>query len=215
MDRIFFVVIRRGKANAVLRKAKDCGIKKGTIFLSEGDLEHRIVDKLGLTETQKEIVMFSVPKDVCDSALEDIFLLLKKHKGIAFSIPFKPWHVTKDSQNVLSIMQEDIVSSHFCVMTIVDRGQGQFCVKTAQSAGALGATIIHGHGAGIPKNFYFPLAIEPQKDMVMIITEKENLDRIRQSIFLDLGLDEVGKGIIFTLPVCWHDNYFDTKKGKK
>ena len=52
--------------------------------------------------------------------------------------------------------------------------------------------MIHGRGAGIPTNFYFPLVIEPQKDIVMIITTRDKVSTIRERIFSDLELGKPG-----------------------
>ncbi len=75
----------------------------------------------------------------------------------------------------------------------------------------MGATVIHGRGAGIPTDFYFPLVIEPQKDMVMIITKKDNASLIRQRILSDLKLEKAGNGIIFTLPVNWTGGLLESR----
>jgi len=83
----------------------------------------------------------------------------------------------------------------------MDKGRSKECIKSARAAGAKGGTLIHGRGAGIPTDFYFPLVIEPQKDIVMIITTKDKLSTIRERIFSDLELGKAGHGIIFTLPI--------------
>ncbi|HPY56046.1 MAG TPA: hypothetical protein PK656_03440, partial [Sedimentibacter sp.] len=91
--------------------------------------------------------------------------------------------------------------SHYCIMTIVDKGKSKDCIKSAKAAGARGGTIMHGHGAGVPMDYYFPLIIEPQKDIVMVLTPKDNLTAIMDKIIADLELYKEGKGVIFALPV--------------
>ena len=39
IETLFFTVIDRGKANAVLHKAQECGAKGGTILLGEGTVQ--------------------------------------------------------------------------------------------------------------------------------------------------------------------------------
>jgi len=86
-------------------------------------------------------------------------------------------------------------------MTIVDKGKSRNCIKAARAAGAKGGTMIHGHGAGIPTDYYFPLVIEPRKDIVFIVTPKDKMIPIREKIFTDLELEKPGNGILFVLPV--------------
>lgn len=203
IDTMFFVVVSQGKANDVLRKAKDCGAKSGTIFLGEGTIQSKLLELLGLTEVHKEILMISSSNELCDKlhkTLSEEFMFYKKNKGIAFSIPFKRWQLQASGQELES-SPDDIIATHSCIMTIVDKGRGKACIKAARAAGAKGCTLIHARGAGIPAEFYFPLVIEPQKEILMIITTKEKAASIRNTIFSELELGKVGNGIIFTLPV--------------
>ena len=86
-------------------------------------------------------------------------------------------------------------------MTIIDKGKSNDCIKAAKAAGATGGTVMHGHGAGVPTDYYFPLIIEPQKDIVMVITVKDNVRPIKDRIVKELELYKEGNGIIFVLPV--------------
>lgn len=213
IDTLFFTVVDRGEANAVLRKAKECGATGGTIFLGEGTVQSKLLEKMGLTETHKEILMISASEELGDKLHETLsktFMFTKRNQGIAFSIPFKRWQL-QSSGSEQRIPHEKVNSSHFCIMTIVDKGKSKDCLKAARAAGAKGGTLIHGHGAGIPTDFYFPLVIEPQKDIVMLITTKEKVASISKRIFSDLELEKIGNGIIFILPVIRMSGLFEDR----
>lgn len=212
IDTLFFLIISRGKANVVLRKAKDCGAQGGTIFLGEGTVQNKLSDKLGLTEMHKEILMISSSNELSDKlhdTLSKEFMLCKRDKGIAFTIPFKRWPLQPFGEEKAS-PPDDIDAPFFCIITIVDKGRSKDCIKSARAAGARGGTLIHGRGAGIPTDFYFPLVIEPQKDIVMIITPRDKVAMIREKIFFDLELGKAGNGIIFTLPVSRATGLFES-----
>ncbi len=203
IDALFFVIVNRGKANAVLRKAQECGAVGGTIFLGEGTVQSKLLEMIGLTEIHKEILMISASDELCarlHQVISEEFMLNKRNRGMAFSIPFKRWQSQTVGQKH-RVLQEKISSPYLCIMTIVDKGRSKSCIKVAREAGAKGGTLIHGRGAGIPTDFYFPLVIEPQKDILMIITTKDEVSQIRGKIFTDLELAKAGNGIIFTLPV--------------
>nr|WP_246566297.1 P-II family nitrogen regulator [Tissierella simiarum] len=88
------------------------------------------------------------------------------------------------------------------IFTIVERGVGQEVVDIATSAGSRGATIINARGSGIHENtMFFSMNIEPEKEIVMIIIEKEKSDKIIKSIKETLQIDEPGKGIMFVMDV--------------
>lgn len=210
IDRLFFIIVSRGRANAILRKAKECGITGGTIFMSEGTIHNRLIDRLGLTDIHKETLMLSAAENLCEKLSKETYKLLNKDKGIAFSIPFMKWQL-KSNELEQTDAQSSEEPSLFCIIAVVDRGQSKVCLKAAKDFDAMSATVIHGHGAGTPIDFYAPLVIEPQKDVVMIITDRDKAHAIRERIFNDLGLDKAGNGIIFTLPVNWSYGIFDNK----
>lgn len=217
IDTLFFTVVDRGKANAVLRKAQECGAKGGTIFLGEGTVQSKLLEKIGLTESHKEILMISASNTLSDKLHEmvgDTFTLSKRNRGIAFSIPFKRWQLSAPGPEQTSSPKE-IPSSHFCIMTIVDKGKSKDCIKAARTAGARGGTTIHGHGAGTPTDFYFPLVIEPQKDIVIIITPQDKVIPIREKIFADLELEKPGNGILFVLPVTRTSGLFENRSEER
>lgn len=215
IETLFFVVVARGKANAILKKAQECGAAGGTIFLGEGTAPSKLLDTLGLTEVQKEILMISSTNELSDKLHEVAkaeFSFTKRNKGIAFTIPFQQRKLKPGIQEEISVPDDtDIpdISPYSCIVTIVDKGRSKACINAARAAGANGGTIIHGRGAGIPTDFYFPLVIEPQKDIVMIITAKEKTSQICERIFSELELDRTGNGIVFTLPVSQATGLFE------
>ncbi len=217
MDTMFFAVVDRGKANAVLRKAQECGATGGTIFLGEGTIDSRLLETIELAETHKEILMISVSAELCNKLHEmvgETFMFSKRNRGIAFSIPFRrrqlqPSAAEQDSP------PKNINTSHYCIFTIVDKGSSKDCLKAAWNAGARGGTLVHGRGAGIPTEFYFPLVIEPQKDIVMIITTKDKVEPIRNRISSELELEKPGKGILFILPVFKTSGLFENGSAER
>lgn len=200
-DKLFFAVVERGKANRLLHMAQECGTKGGTIFLGEGTMQSRLLDKLGINEIHKEILMTAVPEGVSDRLYETLsreFKLHRKFTGIAFSTPFRRWSPEAHSLPALDRAEN---APYRCLMTVLDKGRGHDCMKVARAAGAGGGTIIHGHGAGVPRDFYFPLMIEPQKDVLMIVAPSPKAPAIRSAIYRGMELDKPGNGIVFTLPV--------------
>jgi nitrogen regulatory protein PII len=210
-------VVNRGKANEVLSKAHEFGATGGTIFLGEGTVQsNRLLNILGLNEAQKEILMIECTEQICSDIhdkLSEHFMFSKKNKGIAFSIPFVRWKL-KSNEEENRELHRDFNSSHFCIMTIVDKGRSKDCIKAAKSAGAKGGTIMHGHGAGVPTDYYFPLIIEPQKDIVVILTSKDSVTAIKDRIIEELELYKKGNGVIFVLPVIKMSGLVESKEVK-
>lgn len=208
-------MVNRGKANEVLNKAQECGATGGTIFLGEGTVQaNKLTEILGLNEAQKEIVMIATTDDICadiQEKLNEHFKFSKKNRGIAFSVPFVRWKL-KLNEEEKSKIHRDFNPSHFCIMTIVDKGKSKDCINAAKAAGARGGTVMHGHGAGVPTDYYYPLIIEPQKDVVMVLTSKDNVFKIKDRIIKDLELYKEGSGVIFILPVIKMSGLLENKE---
>lgn len=216
IDTLFFTIISRGKANAVLSKAEECGAAGGTIFLGEGTVQSKLLERLGLIETPKEVLMISTSEELSDclhDALSETFS--KRNNGIAFTVPFRR-HKLNVSEEEQENPEKEHIHLYDCIITIVDKGRSRDCIKAARTAGSNGGTLVHGHGAGIPTDFYYPLLIEPQKDIVFNISPRDKSNAIREEIISELELEKTGNGIIFTLPIVRVSGlYEDRTKGRK
>ncbi len=198
----------------ILRQAKACGVTAATIFLAQNVIPNTLAEKLGLADLHKELLMLSVSDPDCE-ALHRLFdaqaPASKKAKPLVFSIPFKAWPLSDHGQHEHRFFSSDQVTHH-CIITIVDQGRGKACIRAARAAGVRDALLIHGRGAGVPADYYFPLVIEPQKDIIMVLAATDRLTLIRDRIFTDLGLDQVGSGILFTLPVDRPRGLFENRQ---
>ncbi|MHC1785590.1 MAG: hypothetical protein AB9880_00790 [Christensenellales bacterium] len=201
-DTLFFAIVNRGKANRLLHMAQAVGAKGGTVFLGEGTLPSRLFDILGINETLKEVLMMAVPDGVSDrlyAMLREEFKLHKRFKGIAFSVPYHQWK--PDQEPASWVLPRPDHPAYLCLFSVLDEGRGAECMAVARRAGAQGGTIVRARGAGTPQNFYFPLIIEPKKEIVMILAPGGTAGTVREAIYTGMGLDKPGGGIIFGLPV--------------
>ncbi|MDD2562408.1 MAG: hypothetical protein PHP07_10550 [Eubacteriales bacterium] len=201
-DALFFAVVDRGKAGDLLHWAREKGVAGGTIFAGEGTNPSPILSFLGISEVHKEVLMLGVTQDLSQqlfTAMKDEFRMDKRYKGIAFVVPFRQWlpDAPPKGEGYDRAKQPPFV----CLITIVDKGKGELLMEVARKAGARGGTIVHAHGAGVPQDIYFPLLIEPQKDMVFIVDSRVRTQPIQDAIYREMGLEEQNKGIVIALPV--------------
>lgn len=76
-------------------------------------------------------------------------------------------------------------------------------IEAAQKAGSKGGTIINARGSGIHETQkLFNMDIEPEKEVVLILSESKTTDSIVNSIRECLKIEEPGKGILFVLNVA-------------
>jgi nitrogen regulatory protein PII len=102
------------------------------------------------------------------------------------------------------------------IMTIVDRGKAEEVVDAAIEAGAPGGTIINGRGSGIHETQkVFSMFIEPEKEIIMIISPKDRTRKIVDSIRISLKMDQPGNGMVFVQSVNQVYGLYDEEKDER
>jgi len=88
------------------------------------------------------------------------------------------------------------------ILTIVNRGFADLVMEAAKNVGARGGTVVHARGTGVAEaEKFFGIIVQPEKELVLILTEREKKNAIMTAICTHGELKEVGKGICFSLPV--------------
>ena len=88
------------------------------------------------------------------------------------------------------------------ICCIVNEGSSDTVMDVAKAAGATGGTILRARGtANKDAEQYFKITIDPQKEMVMILTPIALKEAIMHALYTKAGLNAPGQGITFSLPV--------------
>ena len=85
------------------------------------------------------------------------------------------------------------------IVTIVNKGKSGKVLDVAHGAGAVGGTVLFGHGSAV--RLLLGISIDPEKEIVFIITEAEKAQRILDAIVKELQLDRPHKGIAFIISI--------------
>jgi len=88
------------------------------------------------------------------------------------------------------------------IITIVNKGYALDVINASKNAGAEGGTIINGRGSGIHETAkIFGIPIEPEKEIILILLDKNITNKVLESITKEAKLDTPGKGIAFVIDV--------------
>lgn len=88
------------------------------------------------------------------------------------------------------------------IVTIVNKGDSERVVEASRKSGAEGGTILSGRGTGIHERAkLFGLTIEPEKELVLTLIDRELSVEVLAAIVDEIGLDQPGKGIAFVIKV--------------
>lgn len=91
---------------------------------------------------------------------------------------------------------------HEVIFCIVNAGFSDTVMEAAKEAGARGGTILNARGtANKQAESFFHIAIQPEKEIVMILVDSKIKDDVLHALYQKAGLDTMGQGIAFSLPV--------------
>lgn len=83
------------------------------------------------------------------------------------------------------------------IFVIVYKGNAELVIEAANKAGSKGGTIINARGAGTHETAkVFAMDIEPEKEIVLILSEVESTQKIVDAINAELKIEEPGNGIV-------------------
>ena len=89
------------------------------------------------------------------------------------------------------------------IVVIVNQGFEEEVMEAARNAGARGGTIFNARGTANAQDEvkFLGVTLHPDKEIVFILTDKEERNSIMEAIKKSSGLSTPGAGILFTLPV--------------
>lgn len=177
-----------------------------------GTASRSMLDFFGLAETEKNISMSLIP-DFMEvkifNKLNEYMKLRDVGNGIAFSVP-----LSSSSQYIKEAfkqkegekMEENKYMSHdkkyHLLVTIVAEGYSEKVMNAAKKCGANGGTLIKGRELGGKNSFkFFNMTMEPEKDIVLIVCEEKEKNKIMESILEKTGIKKESMGMCISLPI--------------
>ncbi|WP_368652782.1 P-II family nitrogen regulator [Ornithinibacillus sp. 4-3] len=197
------IIVNYGLGSKIIQKARSCGVSGGTVLLGKGTVKSRLLEFLAIDEVRKEVVFMVADKETARKAIGELdkkFKFSKPNHGIAFTTSvgyiigagtYKKDDYLKEDRGAEQIM-------YHVISVIVEKGNAEYVIDAAVGAGSKGGTILNARGSGIHETSkLFAMEIEPEKEMVLILSEKETTEAIARAIKKKLKIDEPGNGIIF------------------
>lgn len=203
---LFCCILDFGKGSKLLKLSSELGGIGNTIFLGKGTVKNHILNMLGILDSRKEVFVTIIDEKLEDEFYDKIidkFSLDRPHHGIAFSMPLKYFLKTDVSKIIWNFEKKGVSSLNYeAIFAIVNKDSVDDVLEAAELAGSTGGTIIHGRGAGTQeKETLFNIQIEPEKEIILILSKVEKTELIVNSIRERLNADEPNSGIIFVMDV--------------
>lgn len=200
-----YFVMNHGKGEDVAAALHHEGVSGASVLPATGAMQETWLCFLGLDVVRKEIVFFIDETKKSIAIMDRIasqFHLDKKHHGIAFAVPVVGVYGLRGIENSANEERKAEQIMWQIIYTVVNKGEAKGVVDAASKAGARGGTICKGRGsAAHTGKLLFDFPVEPEKEVVFVLAQKEKTKDIVNEIHKALRIDEPGRGIIFVMNV--------------
>lgn len=204
------VITQREWTEDYLDFFKSYGIARVITTLCSGTSTDVMLNLIGLEKTEKAMhevfIRSDKIKDVCDGLYSQMSIGLAGN-GIAFLLPIECVggesalkYLTGETK-VYNSEEEQMETNNSLIITIIEKGNTEQVMEVARSAGATGGTVIKAKGTGAEIAKFFGISISDEKEMIYIISSKENRDGIMRAIMDKSSEDKNLHAVVFSLPV--------------
>ncbi len=93
-------------------------------------------------------------------------------------------------------------NNHEVIFAIVNSGFAEEVMDVARAEGVRGGTILNARGVAKEEAAaFFGITLHAEKEILMMVVEKEIRDRVLNAIYKEMGMAKAAQGIAFSLPV--------------
>ena len=185
---LLYSILREGDSDSFLKYARSVGAGGATVFFAKGTASNVLLRALGLGTKMREVVLILTDekkaRQITELATED-----EKIEGVSILIGDKG---------------EKIMDKQYKMITvIVNSGYAEDVMVAARKAGATGGTVTLARGTAVNdgSDKFFGVVIVPEKEMISIVAEVKDAEKIVNEIMNLECLKAPGSGIIYTQDV--------------
>lgn len=204
-------VIDRTKHRQMHTLLKRNGIEYTYATLALGTASSELLDYLGIGESDKLLMFCFLPETREQTILTqfaDAIHIRKPGHGIVFTMPLASMNyyfqqrVCANEEDAQEVIMEKCKREYELIVSIVDHGYKDTAMDAAKAADATGGTVLHARSYhDESKAALLGFKIQKEKDIVIILSKRQQARGIMQSINEACGIDSEAHGIVFSLPV--------------
>ncbi len=177
-----------------------------TVF-AHGTAVQSMLDLLGIDSNERRIIIAVANSEKAEKLIKEIkrrlYIGVPGH-GIVVSVPIKSIGGGK-SMSILSegeMPKKELPktsSSYELIVAVANEGRTDTVMNAARAAGG---TVIHGKGtASEEAAHFFNISIASEKEMIFIVSKKEQKAQIMRSVLEKAGPGTEAGAVLFSLPV--------------
>lgn len=166
----------------------------------KGTVNNAILNAIGVSNSDRSYIQAMFSKRRLMEFMEDAketFKLDEPGHGILFVK--KANHILFAESACHPESEEESMTNEVLITVITNYGKTKNLIKVARENGAHGATILKGHGTvSQDAQKFFGVAIEPEKEMIMLIVKKNIEKQVMEAIYEEGQFAKVSNGIVFS-----------------
>ena len=205
-------ILDRGQGVSLYKLFNQQNVRQHFVLRGVGTATSEIMSLLGLDGIEKDII-FSIGKaTIVNQVLHDLNNELRSSitaKGIAFDMPLTGMsnlaalamlaQVKKIPGREDGKMDE---AEYAMIMVSMNHGFTEEVMATARTAGARGGTVLHARWAGAESvEQFYGITLQEEKEILLIVANKEMRDGIMEAINLNHGLKTEAKAVISSFAI--------------
>lgn len=195
---VLILIVNKGEASKLMKRAREVGAPGGTIMSARGTATNAILASLGLGDSHKEVLISVISEDL----IEPVFDSFKGSKGKGIALLLSCNRVVKAESELIAEGEREMETNWEVIQIICNDGYSEDIMAAARKAGAIGGTVLEARGTGTDKDVqFFGTPLVPEKELIMIVVEKEKVDAIVSAVSNLDCLQQKGMGIIYSMPV--------------
>lgn len=209
--KLLICIMGRYRGEFLVSVTKAAGARGGTIAHGRTVTENRLMQALALGDVSQEVV-FTLMGTESEAILAAIAKAAaaepKKMRGMAVLLDVTGILIREGSKekglalNDLNARSECMESNYHLITVIVNHGYADDVMAAARKAGATGGTILNARGTGTEADVkFFGISLVPEKEMLLVVAEKDRVEAILQAVGNVPNLSEPGGGIAYTMSV--------------
>ncbi len=202
-------VVSRDREDTLLACTADRRAFFHLMLLGEGTANSRILNYLGLGNTEKAVLLSIVPSHIAGdelACLDAELELAKPGHGICFSTPIHEgcYHLPVEFagfEETSGGNKVQINVSHELIVVVMNRGYSEEVMDLARAAGATGGTVLHARGCGLQgAEKFFGVTIQHEKELLWILADAEHACGIMAAIGEKAGPGTDADAVSFSMP---------------
>lgn len=208
--KMMFTIVGRGDGYALSKLYEQNGVGLHLQVIAEGTATSEILNILGMTHREKEILISFAPELAVEkllAKLDDDFRGILSVRGLAFSMRLSAISgaAAKAMENRNAVKGELPVHGereHCLILAAVNQGYTDEVMQTACKAGATGGTVVRGRwvGAQMLEHFH-SIQLQDEKELLIIACTKEARNGIMDAINAHHGLKSDQQTFLCSLPI--------------